>query len=250
MSTKIGVGHLQAHEKLTARVYFNPSGETGFIDLGNVLDYKVANERQTRNRMSARGGFRVVDDEQVDTVHDKWEFTLDEVDDLAAKLLALATKGSDTVQTVVVAPSGTATLSDVVKGRSYFIGRTALNTFVLKKASTTLVAGTDYTVDTVTGRVTILEGSVTVSDGDDLDATFGAAAQTWQNFTGVQAPLFAGNVRIEEFNQLETQPLRITTFAGVLNVTTYPEQTGEFGKFVVRATPTAAPTIVRRHAAV
>lgn len=247
--SKITAGTIEAHEKLTARVYFKPSGESGHIDLGNVLDYKVANERQTRNRMSAANGFRVVDDEQVDTVHDKFEFTLDEHDELNIRLLMLGTKGSDTVNAAVTAPTGTATLADVVKGRSYFVGRTNLNTVVVKKALVTLVAGTDYTLDAITGKITILESGSTLSDGDDLDVTFGAAASSFQNFTGPNNPLFAGDIRIEEFNQFSKAPLRVVTFAGVLNVTAYPEQTGEFGKYTVRATPTGTVSVLRRFAA-
>lgn len=250
MSTKIANGHIQAHEKLTARVYFQPAGSTGYLDLGNVLDYKLVPERQFRTRMTAAGGFRVVNDEQVDTVHDKYEFTLDEFDELNVQLLHLASVGSDTVQASVAAPTGTATLTSVKKGRAYFVGRTALNTVVVKKALTTLVLGTDYELDAASGKITVLAGSVTVSDGDNLDVTFGAAAQSWQNFSSAQVPMFAGGVRIEEFNQHETTPLRVVTFTGVLNVTAYPEQTGEFGKYTVRATPTTAQTIQRRFSAV
>ena len=250
MPTKITIGHIQAHEKLTARVFFKPSGEVGHIDLGNVQDYKHIPERQYRTRMSASGGFRYVDDEQVDTVHDKYEFTLDEMDSFNVQLLHLAAIGTETDDAAVTAPAGTATLTDVLKDRAYFIGRTGLNTVVVKKALTTLVLGTDYTLNAATGMITVLGSSVTVSDGDDLDVTFGASAQKWQNFTARQTPMFAGELRIEETSQHETQPLRITTFNGVLTVTAWPEQTGEFGKYTVRATPTSAPAIKRRYAAV
>lgn len=244
----IKIGHVQAHEKTTARLYFQPSGEVGYIDCGNVLDYKFAPERQFRTRAIAANGARIVRDEEVDTIHERWEFTLDENDEFNQRLLFLATKGADTTVALVAAPTGTATLTDVVKGRTYFVGKTGLNTFVLKKSSTTLVEGTDYTVNLHTGAVTILTGSVTVADGDDLDATFGNAERKFQTFTMDDAFRFEGAIRIEETNQHDKEPLRTTTFNGVLMVTAFPEQTGEFGKYTMRATPTSTPTVTKRYA--
>lgn len=243
----ITLGHVEAHEKLTARLFVQPTGESGYIDCGNVLDFKFAPERQFRTRMRAEGGVRIVSDEEVDTIHDRWEFTLDERDSFNEKLIGLATAAAAATTAAVTAPSGTATLTDVVKGRSYFVGKTGLDTFVLKKASTTLVAGTDYTVDLNTGRVTILTGSVTVTDGDDLDATFGNAERVNTTYTAQNTFRFEGDIRIEEFNQHNKEPLRITSFSGVLMATAYPEHTGEFAKFTVRATPITPPTVLKRH---
>lgn len=241
----IKIGHVEAHEKLTARVFIQPTGDNGYIDLGNVLDYKNAPERQFRTRMRAENGVRIVSDEEVDTIHEKYEFTLDEHDQYNARLLHLATKNVDRTDSLVAAPSGTATLTDVIIGRSYFLGRTALVTVVVKKSSTTLTLGTDYSIDLNTGKLTVLGG--TLADGDDLDVTYGAAERKFQSYTGTDDFRFEGTVRIEEFNQHSKEPLRVITFTGVLIATGYPEQTGEFGKYTIRATPLATPTITKRY---
>ena len=243
----ITLGHVEAHEKLTARLYVKPTGESGYIDCGNVLDFKFAPERQFRTRMRAENGVRIVSDEEADTIHDRWEFTLDEHDSFNEKLIGLATASAPATAAAATAPAGTISFTDVVKGRVYFVGRGTLDTFVLKKASTTLVLGTDYDVDLNTGKVTILTGSVTVSDGDDLDATFGAAERTTVAYATQSTFRFEGDVRIEEFNQHNKEPLRITSFSGVLMATAYPEHTGEFAKYTVRATPLVAPTVQKRY---
>lgn len=246
MPTPITLGHIEAHEKLTARVFVQPTGESGYIDCGNVADYKHAPEKQYKTRMVAEGGFRRVNDEQVDTVHDRWEFTLDELDAFNHRLLHLAKAPSTVTQAITTAPTGTASLTGVVKGRCYFIGAVGLNTVVVKKGLTTLVEGTDYTVDPGAGVLTLLPGSVTLSDGDDLSVTFGNAAVTFESYTGNSQLLFRGSVRILESNQFSGVPLREITFAGILSATAWPEQSGEFGKYTVRATATGTPTIKRR----
>lgn len=246
MPTAITLGHIEAHEKLTARLFVQPTGESGFIDCGNVADYKHAPEKQYRTRMVAEGGFRRVNDEQLDTVHDRWEFTLDEMDAFNLRLLHLTKAPSGTSQAAVTAPIGTATLTGVVKGRCYFIGAVGLSAVEVKKGVTTLGEGTDYTLDPGAGVLTVLPGSVTVTNGDDLSLTFGNAAVDFETYTGNSQPMFRGVVRFLESNQFSGVPLREITFTGVLSVTAWPEQTGEFGKYTVRATPNTNPVIKRR----
>ena len=246
MPTAITLGHIEAHEKLTARLFVQPTGESGYVDCGNVADYKHAPEKQYKTRMVAEGGFRRVNDEQVDTVHDRWEFTLDELDAFNHRLLHLARAPGTVTQSATTAPSGTASLTGVVKGRCYFIGAVGLNTVVVKKGVTTLVEGTDYTLDLGAGVLTVLPASVTVSDGDDLSVTFGNTAVTFESYTGNSQVLFRGSVRILESNQFSGVPLREITFTGILSATAWPEQSGEFGKYTVRATATGTPTIKRR----
>jgi len=246
MPTPITLGHIEAHEKLTARLYVQPAGESGYIDCGNVADYKHVPEKQYRTRMVAEGGFRRVNDEQVDTVHDRWEFTLDEMDAFNHRLLHLAKAPSAASQAAATAPAGTASLTGGVKGRCYFIGAVGLNTVVVTKGVATLVEGTDYTIDLGAGVLTFLPTSVTIEDGDDLSVTFGNSEVEFESFTGNSQVLFRGSVRILETNQFSGVPLREISFSGVLSVTAWPEQTGEFGKYTVRATATSSPVIRRR----
>jgi len=246
MSTPITLGHIEAHEKLTARLFVEPSGESGFIDCGNVADYKHAPEKQYKTRMVAEGGYRRVNDEQVDTIHDRWEFTLDEMDVFNHRLLHLAQSPTAVVQSATTAPAGTASITGITKGRCYFIGAVGLDTVVVTKGVTTLVEGTDYTMDLKAGVITILPGGVTLVDGDDIALTFGNVAVDFESYTSNSQVLFRGTVRILETNQFSGVPLREISFSGNLSITAWPEQSGEFGKYTVRATPTTVPTIKRR----
>lgn len=246
-ASKIVNGHVQAREKLTARFFFQPTGENGYIDLGNVADYKVATERATKNHMRAEYGARFVDDEQVDTEHFKYEGTLTENNITNVELLLLGTVAAENTVSANTAPNGTATITGIKKGRTYFIGTTALNTVVAVKGVTTLVSGTDYTVDLNAGTITILDASVTLSDGDNVGLTFGNTARTFQNWTSQDNPLKRGTAKIVEYNQHSREPLRTISGAANLFMTSFPEQSGEFGKTTVRITFTAAPTVQRRY---
>ena len=90
---------------------------------------------------------------------------------------------------------------------------------------------------------------MTLSDGDDLSLTFGNQALTFESYTANSQVLFRGSIRILETNQLSGIPLREISFTGCLSVTAWPEQSGEFGKYTVRATPTTVPSIRRRYQA-
>ena len=208
MPTAITLGHIEAHEKLTARLFVQPTGESGYVDCGNVADYKHTPEKQYKTRMVAEGGFRRVNDEQVDTVHDRWEFTLDEVDTFNHRLLHLAQSPSSVSQVAKTAPVGTASLTGITKGRCYFVGAVGLNTVVVKKGVTTLVEGTDYAIDLGAGVLTVLPTSALVVEGDDLSLTFGNLELEFESYTGNSQMLFRGGIRILETNQFSGAPLR------------------------------------------
>jgi len=245
---KIDTGHIEAHEKLTGRLFLRPAGDGGYIDLGNVVDYKDATEVQARTHMRAANGARFVDREQVDTVHQKWEFTCTETSDFLNKLLSLATSSSTVTQGAQSAPAVEVTVEDVVLGRTYDLGYTALVTPTVKVGGSSLPAG-DYTLDINNGLISFAQEPTTLAEGDDVDLTFGVAARDHLSYGGNTEVLFRGSARIEERNQFSKEPLRVITCEVVIMIATRPEQTGEFGKVVVRVTATNAPTITRRHAA-
>ncbi|MCZ7635754.1 MAG: hypothetical protein M5U12_06735 [Verrucomicrobia bacterium] len=57
MPSAITLGHIEAHEKLTARVLFKPNGQSAYVDLGNVKEYSEAHERTAVTRVVAEAGF-------------------------------------------------------------------------------------------------------------------------------------------------------------------------------------------------
>jgi len=82
-------------------------------------------------------------------------------------------------------------------------------------------------------------GSVLASPSDSL-APLG---------TGPAPPAFQRHGPAGRRHQFSKIPLKTTTFTGVLRATEFPTQSGEFGTWKVRATPTTKPAIKRRSAA-
>jgi hypothetical protein len=246
---EIYAGHHEAHELLTHRVFLKLTGENGFIDLGNVKDFKNASDRQTKTHMSASKGVRTVDDEQIDTVHNKFEFTLDEFTPDNERFIHLASKGANVTQGAVVAPAGTAQFTNVVLDRVYFVGPLDLNTVVVKVGVATKVLDTDYTLDPKSGAIKIL-ASGTIAAGATVDVTFGNAQVLTNTFSANEQVRFTGDYRIEEYNQDSGIPLRTITGNGTLIVTTPPEHSGDMAKFTCRLTSRSKPKVVKRHAAV
>lgn len=239
--------HGEAHEKLTARWFFQFNSTGGYIDMGNCLEWKHTPDRQYKTRVAAAGGLRRVNDEQVDTVHEKYEGVFDEFNEINLRLLHLAGASTTTTQGAVTAPSGTATISAVELGKTYFVGKVALDTLVVKVSTTTMVLGADYTADLDAGTITVLPAPATILAGDNLALTFGCAARSFETWTGFDTPLFRGTLKIVLNNQFSKEPLKTITAAVTLTATAFPDQSGDFGKFTLRATPTAAPTITRRY---
>ena len=248
MPSAITLGHIEAHEKLTARVLFKPNGQSAYVDLGNVKEYSEAHERTAVTRVVAEAGFRRTNDEQTDVLSYAWDFTLDELDAELLKIKDASTQGANLEQAAATAPAGTATITDLALNRWYPIGKVGLNTVVATKGVTPLVEGTDYDVDLDAGLIRFY--GTTLVAGDDVSLTFGNAALDWEVFTGGNSvPTLRGDVMILETNQFSRVPLRTTTFNGVLRATEFPTQSGEFGVWKVRATATSKPTIKRRSAA-
>ena len=57
-------------------------------------------------------------------------------------------------------------------------------TILVQKGAVTLVANTDYTIDSKTGRIYFVPTSVTVMDGDSITVTFGNQAKTETELNG------------------------------------------------------------------
>jgi len=244
--SRIALSTLEAHEKLTARIFIQPHGESGYQDVGNVKDYKYVPDNQYRTRLNSDKGFRFVDDEQLDSTHQKWECTLDEQDEYNTKLIYLGTRGADTVQVASLAQ--TASFTNVKQGRTYFLPQRPVSNVDVQVGLVTKVEGTDYTIDADAGSITILDTG-TINDNDDIDVTFDFPDRNFENHTVRDDVLFRGAIKIIEYNQMSDEPLREIDFTGIIRVSAWPEQTGEFGQYAVTVTATTKPSLKKAFAA-
>lgn len=240
----IVLGHPEAHEKLTARLFWKTVGASGFNDAGNVKDYADATTRSLVTRARAADGARFVNDEQADVCHEAWTFLLDERVPEQEKLLKLALRNSDQAQ--AAGEGQTATILDTRADKWYAIGAYNIaNVLVSGSLSGPLEEGSDYELDKENGRIRVIGSGVT-TDGENLNLTFDQPAITMESFLTQQAPLWYCDILIEEHNQYHKMWLRRLAFKGYLNVMEFPQQTGEFGTYRVKATPAEPVTVLKR----
>ena len=244
MSTKIVLGHPEAHEKLTARLFYKRRAESGYIDAGNVNEFADATTRSLVTRARAADGARHVNDEQVDLNHEAFTFLLDEQDFEQQKLLRLGKALTDVTQTY--AEGATATVTSAKNGRWHTLGVYNIGNVVVNASVSGLQEeGVDYEVDSNNGRIRVIP-EAGISDGETLTVTFDKPALTIEAGESQYDPLFYCDFIIEEKNQFSKMWLRRHTFTGFLNVLEFPAQTGEFGVFRVKVTPSAPVTTYKR----
>lgn len=161
----------------------NTKTKTGERYFGNTPSLSLTIESESLDHFDADAGVRVKDDSVLLELNRTGAFVTDNID---PENVALFLLGQSSVQVQASATAQVYALNDVKKDRYYQIGAgpsnpsglRSLAAFVLKKGVTTLVLGTDYTVELDLGRVYILPTSVTVLDGDDLTAEFNVEAKS------------------------------------------------------------------------
>lgn len=150
------------------RVYFDPFDAserlTGEIDLGNCPGVTLSIETEKSEHFSSQGGLREKDGSWVVQVQRTGAL---QCDNFSPSNAALWLSGTHEVKTQAATPV-TGEERTVLPGRQYQLGATAANplgvrnvsdiTVTPKAGGDAYVAGTDYNVDTETGRVQIVEG--------------------------------------------------------------------------------------------
>jgi len=242
--TKITLGHPEAHEKLTAKILWKLRTATGYNDCGNVREFVDATTRNLVVRARAEDGARHVNDEQVDLNHEAYTFLLDEHDSEQEKLIKLANQLDDDQQEAAEGQSSV--ITSVTGGKWYAIGAYNINNVaVTASVSGACEEGTDYELDKESGRIKVI-ADAGISNGESLTLTFDQPNIDLEKFETQQSPLFYCDVIIELYNQFHKMWLYRYSGTGYLNVTEFPSQTGEFGTYRVKFTPSAALTVLKR----
>lgn len=157
-----------------------PRGERYF---GNTPELSFSAEQENLDHYSSDRGIRIKDQSVVLQLDYAGSFI---TDNISPENLALFFLGENLKTTVTSTPVTGESHSDIEKGFSYQLGTSStypagvrkISSFVLKKGATVLVSGVDYIVDTDLARFTILETSVTLTNGDDLTADYTIDAST------------------------------------------------------------------------
>lgn len=241
---KITLQHPEAHEKLTAKLFWKLAGASGYNDAGNVKDYSDLSTRATVTRARSQSGVRHVGNEQADVCQQAFSFTLDERVPEQEALIQLAK--DDPNQTQESEEGATATIEAVAQGKWFEIGSYNIaNVTVSASVSGACEEGTDYDIETAAGRI-FVKRNAGISNGEDLLITFDRPGFDMEKRTSQKTTLFRCDIILEEHNQYSRVWLRRLTFTAYLNATEFPTQIGEFSQYKVKATASGPVNIVKR----
>lgn len=201
MSNNYVLGKGEVHFGQFATGTQTPRGERFF---GDVRALNVTAEQENLDHFSSTRGIRTKDASVVLQLDYSGSF---ETENISADNLALFFLGEALTTTATSTPVVGEALSDVEKGLSYQLGTSStlpagvrkVSSVVVKKGVTTLVLNTDYTLDATLARITILETSVTVSNGDDLTVDYTIDASTRQRIVSKSSTI-EGSLRYISYN--------------------------------------------------
>jgi hypothetical protein len=156
-------------------LYFQPTGTSAWRDLGNCTAYTISTTSETLQHFSSRSGLKTLDKEVTLSRTTTSSFTLDELNDENLSLFFSGGKASHTNVAVAgftifsMIPADDLELGrwyDIVNAsgeRAYDVDTTDLALATSNVSPVSLVAGTDYTLDSEMGRVFILSTSTKVA---------------------------------------------------------------------------------------
>lgn len=190
------------------RVYFDPydanENLTGEIDLGNCPGVTITISTEKKDHYSSQTGLRQKDK--------TWNLQVDRTgtlrcDNFTPSNAALWLSGTSEKKTQSATPV-TGEVRAVIPGRQYQLGATPANPLGVRNVTavtvkneagtTTYIAGTDYNVDTKTGRVQIIEGGAITAGNVQFGYT--PVAATFESVkSGAKAEL-TGALRIVSDN--------------------------------------------------
>lgn len=172
--------------------------------IGNTTEVNFTMESETLDHYNMDRGVREKDESITLQVNRTGSFV---TDNISSENLALFLFGETSTFSVSSGAVTGEAFNDVILGLTYQLGMSQSNpsgvrgvtSVVVKKASTTLVLGTDYTLDATMGRVTLLTTSSTLVSGDDITVDYTKTAQTRERVVSGTTSV-AGALRFISFN--------------------------------------------------
>lgn len=172
--------------------------------IGNTTEVNFTMESETLDHYDNDHGVREKDESITLQTNRTGSFV---TDNISAENLGLFLFGSSEIFTVSSGSVTDETFSNVLLGLSYQLGRTQANpsgvrgvsAVTVSVGSTPLVLNTDYTLDAVMGRITLLETATAVESGDDIMVDYTKTAHTRERIiSGTTA--VAGSMFFRGFN--------------------------------------------------
>jgi hypothetical protein len=225
-------GDIETRMQLTGRLLFQPAGDTGYINFGDLAGHTKTVKREGAQVEGTEKGFHRAVRNFTALVAMMWDFKLREQTKLnmAALQYCGGVFSAATTQSALTAPTGTASFTAVKQGRSYVISGNDLNTVVVTVSAVQKTEGVDYTVDLGSGELTILVGGG-IADGVNVSVTYGqSATPSFDQYIGLWTPgavqgasilpaqVMTGAVKFFEFDQHVAAGVqrKLHTFTGQL----------------------------------
>lgn len=190
--------------------YTIPKGKIYFDDgsgeeyLGNTPGAELSVETTSLDHYSAESGIREKDESVLVEINRKLAITADDISTANWARFIIGTVGSVAQSAVAVVGETLNSLGTgkVKKGRTYQVGALAANpsgvreigSVTVKVGVTTMVLNTDYTLDAVLGRITILSAGG-ILDDDVVTVDYTPAAKTREQVVSASAAATAGALR-------------------------------------------------------
>jgi hypothetical protein len=237
--------------KPTVRVLFKRTGDTHYVDLGNISKFADAKQVQRLEHFTAMvgdagQGFARGDGELVTTVSDAYTFTADEVTNDTMRLLQLCAAGTAANQSAGATTA--VSVTDVIVGNTYRLGFYGITAHALTFGGSSKTEGTDFSLDYKSGLVTILPGGAIV-DGDDIAGTVNIPAGTFKTFTANSEVYVGGACIIELWDQFHASIPRqvISISSATIGLTNFGEMDHmKWTEFQGRIYCNSKPTIKER----
>ncbi len=169
-----------AHERLSGRGYFTPTGATQGVDLGNMAMFKDDFGIKRKEHFVARRGVLAMDRYDAYSSMGSWKITLDE---FVTPTLALLWSGSANTAVTQTVGTGATFMFTSKKGAAFAVGKYGLNNATLTTPVSKVEPG-DYIVDRGGGMVYIPLNS-TIVDATACTLTYDAPALTYDSVTAL-----------------------------------------------------------------
>lgn len=199
--------------RVSGAALFQPEGETGWLDLGDVEMHRPTAEvsRKVITR-AARFGTEARA-EEITAAQFAWSLDLQEYVAATLEVQFFATPKPDIDQPACDAQA--INFTNVSRGRIYHVGAFDIRSVVVALGTEVFVEGVDYTASGITGDVQILEHGG-VPAGSTITVTFDASVARYNVQSNASARTRKltrrGTLRLMEFDGGPT-PLSIITFA-------------------------------------
>jgi hypothetical protein len=235
-------GAIENFKRVTGEAFFQPAGEAGWINLGNVVMHKNAPEVSRKIvKRSGRGGFVFAAREDVTEASAIYSVQLNEHTIENVELLLFGLRLDDYEQAGMAGQ--VVAINGVQKRRLYETGSYDLSNIAVAAGLVAYVEGRDYRLDAQAGTIYIIDGGM-IGAGADLTVTFDAAPMRMDRISATARVQREGLFRILESDNQSEDLRTIITFPCALSAESQgEEQPDDINQFTLRVVATGQPDV-------